>query len=185
MIHPALRVGCRRLALSDWAFCRRLASDPVVRQASLSSQAPDFWGHAKWMWRWAVVSERIAYVLETHMFIQGRYLVGMQPVPPLPTGPIGIVRAQRAVGGGCEISIALVAEARGLGVGQRALQDLTPGIAKALGAPVFARIKSDNFASQGAFAQAGYIPAREADWQRMAAGEQAVVVLAWTPPQAS
>lgn len=171
------RLWWRRLALQDWRFCRTLASQDSTREASLDRRPPTLWGHAKWMWRWAGYSpERIAFLLIADPNHGRRYPGGGLKVAP---GPLGIVRASKLPRGGCEVGIALLEEARGRGIGSWALRELTPILAHALGGPVFARIRAENYTSQAAFANAGYFPARESDWQRLAGGMPHIVVMAW------
>ena len=158
------------MTLRDWRFCRTLASQDSTREASLDRKPPTLWGHAKWMWRWSSYSaERIAFILIADLGA---------PRKAAPC-PLGLVRASKLPRGGCEVGIALLEHCRGRGVGSWALRELTPLLAHELGGPVFARIRAENYASHVAFANAGYCPAREADWQRLAGGMPHIVVMGW------
>ncbi len=70
--------------------------------------------------------------------------------------PIGQVRLQR-VGCGCEVDIYIVACARGHGVGRRAFQAHVEATAAwRSGAPLIARVRSDNLASHRLFSALGF-----------------------------
>ena len=174
------QIQFRPLTLGDWGFCRRLAADPGVRAVSFNQKPPTFWGHAKWMWKWATTSNGgVAIIIERRTVIVGRYLVGFD-APTGPWGPVGLFRAAWLPGNRLEASIALLPEARGLGVGTESLALLSRWVAEGFGWPLYARIKADNAASLGAFYRAGYVTPSAAEWDELAEAELGqVYVLRW------
>ena len=174
------QIQFRPLALGDWSFCRRLASDHGVRAASFNPKPPTFWGHARWMGRWAAMSNAgVAIIIERRAMIMGRYLVGFEPPAP-PWGPVGLFRAAVLPGNRLEASIALLPDARGRGVGTESIALLSRWVAEGFGWPLYARIKADNVASLSAFRRAGYVAASAAEWDELAEAEMGqVYVLRW------
>ena len=174
------QIQFRPLALGDWGFCRRLASDPGVRASSFNPNPPTFWGHARWMGRWAATSSAgVAILIERRAVIVGRYLVGFEPPAP-PWGPVGLFRAAVLPGKRLEASIALLPDVRGRGVGTESIALLSRWVAEGFGWPLYARIKADNVASLSAFQGAGYVAASAAEWDELAEAEMGqVYVLRW------
>ena len=174
------QIQFRPLELGDWGFCRRLASDPGVRAASFNPEPPTFWGHLKWMWKWAATSNGgVAIVIERRAVITGRYLSGFE-APTGPWGPVGLFRAAVLPGNRLEASVALLPDARGKGVGTESIALLSRWVAEGFGWPLYARIKMDNAASLAAFVRAGYATAGAAEWDSMTDTEVGqVMVLRW------
>ena len=154
-------VGYRPLTIWDAAFCWRLAADPEVRALSHDPKPPTLWGHLKWMRRWTLSFSRDAWLIRT----------GWQS--------LGLVRAEGLPGGGSVISIAVLREARGRGVGTEALRRLTPRFQRTFNGPVYAVIKAANVRSYDAFMRAGYVIADEKNWQRLTGGAGNLIVLRW------
>ena len=151
----------------DWHFCRELAGDPSVRRVSLDQKPPTFWGHMRWMWRWSRPGpERLALIVDRQA-AKGLWL------------PAGMVRASLQLGGGSEISIALLHAERGRGLGTKALRAITPFVAVRLGGPVYAQIKPYNHASMVAFTRAGYELASAGEHERIGPKDTFITVLRW------
>lgn len=162
---------------ADWEFCRRVASDPEVRELSFDRKPPTFWGHARWMWRWSANDKkRAAWIIVRQARVVGQYLVA--PVLEGPLGDVGVLRAWALPGGGCEVGIALLREARSLGVGSMALRRSLLPLSERWGT-VYAQVKAENARSVAAFVRAGYECAPEKEWQRVSGGRPGVIVLRW------
>lgn len=144
----------RPLRLRDALFCWRLASDPVVREASVDRRRPTVLGHLAWMWRWTIGSGTAWAIMSN----------GVR---------VGLFRGIEIGGGRSEVSIALTAEARGQGIGTEAIRHLSFDAAVCCGFPVLARVRSGNVASIRAFHRAGYeVESTSDEW----------VWLTWSPP---
>ena len=160
-IDRATHLSYRPLRLSDWDFCWALASDPTIRAVSLGQRPPTWLGHLRWMWRWArdgdsMAGDRICRVIERMVYVPAPlYLPGYYHLQRWED--VGLVRAARLPGGGCEVSIALLVAARGQGVGTATLKEISPHL-HTWGGRVFAQIKLDNLASVRAFTEAGNSP---------------------------
>ena len=130
------------------------------------------------MWSWMTGRDRRAWIIERRALVIGRYLVGNERVDG-PLGRVGLLRAARLPGGGCEVSIALLEAARGRGLGTVTLSAMTSVIHSVLGGPVYARIRLDNVFSLSAFLKAGFVMARGPQWERVSEGQHGVYVLRW------
>ena len=138
------------LGLRHWRFARRLAADPSVREVSWDRRPPTTLGHARWMWRWTrgAGPDRVAWVVRAAGF----------------RAPVGMVRIERRpppfqfVG---EISVALIAAARGRGYGAWAIREATErALASGSFSGLEATMRPGNPASQRAFRAAGYYVGR-------------------------
>ncbi|MCB1114005.1 MAG: GNAT family N-acetyltransferase [Chlamydiia bacterium] len=136
-----MQFGLVRPRLEDAKFVYQLRSDPEVQKQSLTFTKDlsfeDFYPK----------------FLKTHFTIKN-----LPPLFILEEGkPVGVIRFNRAPGiGGVEISIVLAKDARGKGLGKRAIEEATEWV-KAQGfSAVIAKIKPENTPSIKAFKAAGF-----------------------------
>ena len=157
------------LSVWDARFCWRLANEPSVRAASFDATPPTILGHCKWMMSWLFKSDRQAWVVKDRvMRVLGTApasMLGEFPLVPV-SEPIGLARIQRDG----TIGIATTHTQRQRGAGIYGVRIATEYAERhGWGIPT-ARIKSDNGASIGLFARAGY---------EMAGARDGTVTMEW------
>ena len=151
------------LSVWDARFCWRLANEPSVRAASFDPAPPTPWGHCKWMMSWLFKSDRQAWVVSERIMLRlssepADMFPGEFPLVPV-SEPIGLARIQRD--GTIGIATTHTQRQRGAGIfGVRIATEYAED--HGWGTPT-ARIKSDNGASIGLFARAGYEMAEARD----------------------
>lgn len=136
----AHHVELRLLRWGDWSFCRQVAADPAVREASFDGRAPTAFRHLRWFLRHWYGGARRGFVLLRQ---------GM---------PAGVVTWRVDRGTVVWVGIALRPCERGRGLGPAALRLARIMITNTLypGAQVRACIKATNTASRAAFTRAGF-----------------------------
>jgi RimJ/RimL family protein N-acetyltransferase len=128
-----------KLRAATFADCERVWQwnfAPDVRAASLSSHTPTYEEHVKWYTQRVAGNWPMWIVLED-------------------ATPVGVVRLDDADPkiGRARISIALASEARGRGIGKRAIRT----VCERWGRPMIAEILSTNTASRACFEACGFI----------------------------
>ena len=132
-------VRLRRARAEDGPLLLAWRNDPATRAASLSQHeiSPD--EHRRWLHRKLGDPECFLFIVEES------------------TQPVGQVRVDRLSSALAELSIALAPEARGRGLGRRAIELGTTEAREALGVQsVKARVRADNESSLRAFRATGY-----------------------------
>ena len=118
----------------EWNFA------PDVRAQSIDSRIVTFAEHYAWWCARLTDPRRATWIVEHGGMPIG--VVRIDPIEPTPDGPTD------------KISIALAPEARGCGVGRRAIRLACAAWPR----PILAQILSTNLASLAAFAAAGFAP---------------------------
>ncbi|MCW3023636.1 MAG: putative dehydrogenase [Conexibacter sp.] len=139
-------LALRPAGLEDAERLRAWRNEPATVAASLTAAEVDEAEHRVWLSRVLAAGDRTLWIVED----SGR--------------PAGSVRLDLVGDGSAEVSIALDAAARGLGLAATALELLTAR-ARAAGAVtgLLARVRESNAPSLRAFARAGYAEAGRAD----------------------
>lgn len=136
-MEPTLRPVGEDDVLRLWEW----SNDPEVRRQSFDEAPIDWTDHVSWFAARLQDPRSSMFVIES------------------PAGdPVGVVRFAADEGGSAVVSIAISSDARGAGLGNKAiraacLQMRNKGVSR-----VYAFIKPDNAASIGAFTRAGFTP---------------------------
>jgi len=156
------QVLIRPLRWTDWAFCWRLAADPLAREMSLDPRPPTWWRHLLWMWN----AVRTPYGGE-YWILETTIADGVMAAQRIPLGLVSFgppVRAAQFFGPRAAldpmrrvapIGVNIHRAARGYGMGSRAVEFIVGRIYRGAATPA-AAVRESNAASLRMFRNCGF-----------------------------